>query len=87
MNRPRGQQNRRYRTFTPGFVEDSPLATAIAVFPRKSSRFNHFLDRAIWLLLAPDAQLWVLAGTISGTASTAVDPASLIVSSSNSMRI
>jgi hypothetical protein len=36
-------------------------------FPRKSSRFNHFLDRLIWLLLAPEARFWELTGTISGT--------------------
>jgi hypothetical protein len=34
------------------------------VFPRKSSRFNHFLDRPTWLLLALEALFGELAGTI-----------------------
>jgi hypothetical protein len=38
--------------------------SAIAVFPRESSRFNHFLNRATWLLLAPEGAFWELAGTI-----------------------
>jgi hypothetical protein len=36
-------------------------------FPRKLSRFNHFLDQASWLLLAPQAPLGKLAGTIVDT--------------------
>jgi hypothetical protein len=41
--------------------------SATFVFPRKSSAFNHFLDRASWLLFAPRALFWELAGTILGT--------------------
>jgi hypothetical protein len=37
---------------------------AIFVFPRKSSAFNHFLDRPTWLPLALEARFWELAGTI-----------------------
>jgi hypothetical protein len=40
---------------------------SIFVFPRKSSRLNHFFDRTTWLLLAPEARFGELAGTISGT--------------------
>ena len=40
---------------------------AIAVFPRKSARFNNFLYRATWLLLALNARFLELAGTIVGT--------------------
>ena len=36
-------------------------------FPRKSSRFNHFLNRTSWLLLALEAPFWELTGTILGT--------------------
>jgi len=36
-------------------------------FSSQSSRFNHFLDHATWLLLAPEARFCELAGTISGT--------------------
>jgi hypothetical protein len=36
-------------------------------FPPKSSRFNHFIDRACWLLLALKASFWELTGTILGT--------------------
>jgi hypothetical protein len=61
--------------------------SAIVVFPRKSSRFNHFLDRPIWLLLAPEAPFWEPAGTILGTASAAVDCAGDYMGSSNSMQI
>ena len=39
----------------------SPPATF--VFPRKSARLNHFLDRPTWLRLAPEAQVWELVGT------------------------
>jgi hypothetical protein len=39
------------------------------VFPRKSSRFNHFLNHATWLLLALEVPFWKLAGTILGTLS------------------
>jgi hypothetical protein len=53
--------------------------SAIAVFSRNSSPFNHFLDRPTWLLLAPEARFWELAGTILGTASAAVDRAGIIV--------
>jgi hypothetical protein len=41
--------------------------SAIVVFARKSSRLNHFLDRATWLLLALAARFWELTGTILGT--------------------
>jgi len=40
--------------------------SAIAIFLRKSSLFNHSLDRATWLLLAPEAQSWELAWTNEG---------------------
>jgi hypothetical protein len=36
-------------------------------FPRKSPRFNRFLDRPTWLPLALEARFWELSGTISGT--------------------
>ena len=43
-------------------------ARKAAVREVKSSRFNHFLDRPTWLLLALKAPFWELAGTILGTA-------------------
>jgi hypothetical protein len=51
-------------------VSPDGARAAIAVFLRKSSRFNHFLDRPNWLLLAPEARFSELAGTILGTALT-----------------
>ena len=39
-----------------------------SMFPRKSYRFNNFLHRAAWLLLAVEALFWAVAGTILGTA-------------------
>ena len=41
--------------------------SAIFVFPSKCKGFSKFLDRACWLLLAPKARFWELAGTILGT--------------------
>ena len=48
--------------------------SAIFVFPRKSLRFNHFLDQASWLLLALKTRFWELVGTISGTVVTNDQP-------------
>jgi prevent-host-death family protein len=42
------------------------------VFPNKSKRFNNFLERVFWLLLALEVRFWELAGTILGTAPTAL---------------
>ena len=50
--------------------QSSISPSAIFVFPRKSSRFNHFPDRANWLLLAPKTPFWQVTGTIVGTAGT-----------------
>jgi hypothetical protein len=36
-------------------------------FPRKYTRLNNFLIRAIWLLLALKVWFWQRAGTFSGT--------------------
>jgi hypothetical protein len=61
-------------------VCETPFSlSAIVVFPRKFSRFNYFLDRPTWLLLALEALFWKLAGTILGTTFTAVDRAGIIV--------
>jgi hypothetical protein len=37
------------------------------VFPCKSKRFNHFLDRPLWLLLVLKALFWRITQTFSGT--------------------
>jgi hypothetical protein len=47
------------------------------MFPRKSSRLNHFLDRPIWLLLALEFLFRDLAGTIVGTVSVKRSPIGL----------
>jgi hypothetical protein len=41
--------------------------SAIFVFPRKFSPYNHFLNRPAWRLLAPDGWILELTGTILGT--------------------
>jgi hypothetical protein len=51
-------------------------ARQIAVF---SGSLLILLIVSVTIRLAPEARSWELAGTISGTAPAAVDPASLIV--------
>jgi hypothetical protein len=56
------------RGIHPPVFGTTPISiSAIVVLARQSSPFNHFLDGASWLLLAPDALFWELAGTILGT--------------------
>jgi hypothetical protein len=44
-----------------------------------SARFNNFRNRVTRLLLALDAGLWELAGTILGTVPAAVDHSGTVV--------
>jgi hypothetical protein len=62
-------------------------ATAIVVLPRKSSRSNHFLNQANWLLLAPEARFRSWQGQSWEQLSQAVDRIGIAMQSSNSMRI
>jgi hypothetical protein len=62
-----------------------PAFSAIAVLPRKSARFIHFLDRPTCLLLGLEARFGELAGTIPGTPLTARHNRVLIKFGANTM--